>query len=109
MVRFLNFAALCFILCAPAQQRPTLDQLLEARFPTELTAASASGKIAWIENHRGVRNIFVAEPPDYAPRAVSTRPTTARRSPRSYGPAMRAPSCSFVAGRPTVPARFRTR
>lgn len=71
MVRFLNFAALCFILCAPAQQRPTLDQLLEARFPTELTAASASGKIAWIENHRGVRNIFVAEPPDYAPRAVS--------------------------------------
>ena len=31
-------------------------------FPTELTAAPAAGRVAWVQNARGVRNIWVAEP-----------------------------------------------
>jgi len=39
-------AAVC---CASAQQSPfTLEQVLSASFPTELTAAPAGGKVAWV-------------------------------------------------------------
>lgn len=40
-------------------------------FPTELTAAPAGNKVAWVENRRGVRNIMVAEAPGYRARAVT--------------------------------------
>jgi len=46
--------------------------VLGAAFPTDLTAAPAGGKIAWVSNARGVRNVMVAEPPDYRARAVSS-------------------------------------
>lgn len=57
---------------AAAQQSPfTLGQVLGAPFPTELAASPAGAKVAWVENLRGVRNIFVAEPPAYQPRAIT--------------------------------------
>jgi dipeptidyl aminopeptidase/acylaminoacyl peptidase len=49
----------------------TLDQVLGFSFPSSLTAAPTAGKIAWVSNARGVRNILVAEPPDYRPRRVT--------------------------------------
>ena len=55
-----------------AQAPFTLEQVLGAAFPTDLTAAPAGGKIAWVSNARGVRNVMVAEPPDYRARAVSS-------------------------------------
>jgi dipeptidyl aminopeptidase/acylaminoacyl peptidase len=48
-----------------------LEQVLGAAFPTELTAAPTGGKIAWVSNARGVRNVMVAEPPDYRGRAIT--------------------------------------
>src|ERR1017187_2778372 len=58
---------------AVAQQRPfTLEQVMSAPFPSDLVAALAGGKVAWIFNQRGARNIWVAEAPDYKSRAVTS-------------------------------------
>jgi len=55
-----------------AQQKPfTLEQVMSAPFPTDLVAAPAGGKIAWVFDARGARNVWVAEPPDYKARAVT--------------------------------------
>ncbi len=68
----LLLAALVFAVCAAAQQAPfTLDQVLGAAFPSELTAAPAAGKVAWVSNARGVRNIMVAEAPGYQARKLT--------------------------------------
>ena len=55
-------AALFFSPAARAQKAPTLEQILSAPFPTELTAAPARGRVAWVFNARGARNLWVAEP-----------------------------------------------
>src|ERR1035441_655153 len=63
--------ALLFSIAAFAQQAPfTLEQALSSAFPTELTAAPG-GKVAWVSNARGVRNIMVAEPPAYQARKIT--------------------------------------
>jgi dipeptidyl aminopeptidase/acylaminoacyl peptidase len=53
-----------------AQPTFTIEQVLSAPFPSDLTA-SPTGKLAWVSNARGVRNIIVAEPPAYQARAVT--------------------------------------
>jgi dipeptidyl aminopeptidase/acylaminoacyl peptidase len=64
---------LALAVCAGAQQAPfTLEQVLGAAFPTELTASPLGGKVAWVSNARGVRNILVAVPPDYQARKITT-------------------------------------
>jgi dipeptidyl aminopeptidase/acylaminoacyl peptidase len=50
---------------------PSLEQILAAPFPTELLAAPSGGKLAWVMNVRGARNLWVAEPPDYKGRQVT--------------------------------------
>ena len=55
--------------CAQAQAPFTVDQVLSAPFPSDLT--TSAGKVAWVSNLRGVRNVMVAEPPQYRPRAVT--------------------------------------
>ncbi|MGH9803694.1 MAG: TolB family protein, partial [Candidatus Acidiferrales bacterium] len=55
-----------------AQETFTLEQVMSAPFPSELTAAPAGGKVAWVLNARGVRNIWVAEPPDYRGRQLTS-------------------------------------
>src|SRR5207249_3453222 len=60
----------------PAQQSGfTIEQVMSAPFPDELTAAPAptSGAVAWVSNVRGVRNIWAAAPPDYVGPAVSPK------------------------------------
>lgn len=58
-----------FLLCSLSAfaQKPafTLEQIMGTPFPTELTAAPASNKVAWVQNSRGVRNIWLATAPDY--------------------------------------------
>src|SRR5438128_133697 len=57
----------------PAQQPAfTLEQVLSAPFPEELVAAPTGGAVAWVFNERGARNIWVASPPDYQGKAVTT-------------------------------------
>ncbi len=70
-MRYLAMLAACAF-CASAQQpRFTLDQILGYSFPTELTASRVGGKVAWVSNTRGVRNILVSEAPRYEPRKVT--------------------------------------
>src|SRR5256714_6687135 len=68
---------LALALLAPAAlgaQQPafTLDQVMSPPFPDELVAAPAGGAVAWVFNARGARNIWVAAPPDYRGKAVTT-------------------------------------
>ena len=66
-------AALILAACGLAQRSPfTLEQVMSASFPTQLVAAPTGGKLAWVTNARGVRNILVAEPPRYQARAVTS-------------------------------------
>jgi dipeptidyl aminopeptidase/acylaminoacyl peptidase len=60
------YFAFAISLCATAQPRPfTLEQVMSAPFPTDLTAARAGAKVAWVFNASGARNVWVAEaPPD---------------------------------------------
>jgi dipeptidyl aminopeptidase/acylaminoacyl peptidase len=74
--RLRSYGALAIALLSSvlaAQQEPfTLEQVMSAPFPTELVAAPAGGKVAWVFDARGRRNIWVAEPPEYQARAVTS-------------------------------------
>ena len=56
------FVSIFFAPLTFAQKAITLEELLSVPFPTELTAAPAKGRVAWVFNSRGRRNIWVAEP-----------------------------------------------
>jgi len=45
-----------------AQKPFTLEQVTSAPFPSELTAAPGKGRVAWVFNALGRRNVWVAEP-----------------------------------------------
>lgn len=49
----------------------TLESVLSAPFPSELTAGP-SGVLAWVLNDRGARNIWVAEAPEYKARRLTS-------------------------------------
>ncbi|QUD88907.1 S9 family peptidase [Phenylobacterium montanum] len=49
----------------------TMPQALSYPFVNELAAAAKADRIAWVRNVKGVRNVWVAEGPAYAPRQVS--------------------------------------
>ena len=55
-----------------AQDGPfTLEQVMSAPFPSDLSAAPSGGAVAWVQNDRGVRNIWVAVPPEYQGRQLT--------------------------------------
>src|SRR4051794_37377833 len=66
----MRLSVVLFAACAYAQAPFSVDQVISAPFPSDLTA-SAAGKIAWVSNARGVRNIRIAEPPEYRARAMT--------------------------------------
>ena len=49
----------------------TLDQIKSYPFPNELTTASTGSRIAWALDERGLRNIWVAEGPEFKPRRLT--------------------------------------
>jgi dipeptidyl aminopeptidase/acylaminoacyl peptidase len=55
----------CSTILAAPTKRFTLEQIMSAPFPTDLTAAPKSGTVAWVLDQNGARNIWVAEAPDY--------------------------------------------
>lgn len=61
----LLFPALLFfpgsVDASPADSSFTLEQVMSASFVSELTAAPAGGRVAWIADQQGRRNIWVAE------------------------------------------------
>lgn len=57
---------------APARAEFTLDQVMSAPYPTNLTAAAAGERLAWTLNERGLRNVWVAEGPAFAARRLTS-------------------------------------
>src|ERR1043166_3875108 len=49
----------------------TLEQVTSLPFPDALTAAATGRKLAWELNERGVRNVWVAEGPDFTARQLT--------------------------------------
>jgi dipeptidyl aminopeptidase/acylaminoacyl peptidase len=56
---------------APAAGAFTLEQVMSAPFPSDLTAASHGNRIAWVFDAEGKRNIWVAEGPKFVARQLT--------------------------------------
>ncbi len=64
--------ALILIAPAVAAQGITLQSLLDVPLPTDLTAAGSGGAVAWVQGAGDVRNVWVAAPPDYRGRQLTS-------------------------------------
>jgi dipeptidyl aminopeptidase/acylaminoacyl peptidase len=65
---------LALLLLAPltlGAQAPTIEGLLSAPFPTELTASPTAKAVAWVFDSAGSRNVWVAEAPGWTARRVT--------------------------------------
>lgn len=74
MMRFRLPAVMVVFFCAQhisAQQSFTLQQVLSAPFLSDLVAAKHANRIAWTSNEAGIRNIWVAEGPDFKARQLT--------------------------------------
>jgi len=61
-----TIVALTFVASIPtAGQDFTIEQILSSPFPSVLVAAPHHAKLAWVHNHEGKRNIWVALGPSY--------------------------------------------
>jgi dipeptidyl aminopeptidase/acylaminoacyl peptidase len=49
----------------------TLEQVLSAPFPYDLTSASHAPRVAWVFDNKGERNIWIADAPDFVPRQIT--------------------------------------
>jgi dipeptidyl aminopeptidase/acylaminoacyl peptidase len=75
MVRRYLTLVLCVFVLTPASaaaQQVTLDALLSAPFPSVIAAAPAGGHVAWVQNARGSRNVWVASAPDFKARPLTS-------------------------------------
>lgn len=55
----------------PSSASFSIEQVTSYPFPSELTAAATGSRIAWVFNEHGLRNIWVAEGPDFRPRRLT--------------------------------------
>ena len=69
-VIFCLLCSLTFIV--NGQDKFTLEQVMSAPFPSDLAASRTGGKVAWVLSAKGARNIWVAEPPTYKGRQLTT-------------------------------------
>jgi dipeptidyl aminopeptidase/acylaminoacyl peptidase len=53
----------------------TLEQVMSSPFPHDLVAAEKANRIAWVFNQKGVRNVWVADGPDFKNARAITRYT----------------------------------
>src|SRR5581483_11603164 len=49
----------------------TIEQAISAPFPSELAASPVGGKLAWVFDEQGARNVWVAEAPQYRGRRLT--------------------------------------
>ncbi len=49
----------------------TLEQVLSSPFPSNLVAAERAGRIAWVFNAMGARNVWVADAPNFEARQIT--------------------------------------
>src|SRR5919109_5509435 len=69
--RPLFFISVLYLALAATAQRFTLEQVMSSPFPTDLVAAGKADRVAWVFTSRGVRNIWVADAPDFRARQVT--------------------------------------
>src|ERR1700734_3865667 len=65
----LVFASSLGFSASPA--RFTLEQVMSAPFPSEITAAPKGGAVAWVLNQHGARNVWIAAAPTYSGRSLT--------------------------------------
>src|SRR5436305_7854666 len=65
-LRLLLSILLIFEISALAQGSFTLEQVLSSPFPDGLVAAEHGNRVAWVFAAKGVRNLWVADGPDFA-------------------------------------------
>lgn len=58
--------------CAAQGKQITLEELLSAPFPDGLVASASGGAVAWTFDEAGSRNVWVARPPDYKARRITS-------------------------------------
>ena len=58
--------------CAAQAKQLTLEELLSAPFPDGLVASPSGGAIAWTFDESGSRNVWVARPPDYKAKRLTS-------------------------------------
>ena len=74
----IHATALAFVMSAwaaaqqPARPAFSVEQILSLPTPDNLTASPVGSTIAWTFNERGVRNIYVADAPVFAPRRLTS-------------------------------------
>ena len=60
-------AAFTLQLPVAAQSLYSIEDVLSPAFPYSLVSAESVDRIAWLENERGMRNVYTAAPPSYEP------------------------------------------
>jgi dipeptidyl aminopeptidase/acylaminoacyl peptidase len=65
-------AVLVFPMWAVAQKQFTLEEILRAPFPENLTAAKKVNRVAWVFNQEGKRNVWVADGPAFQARGLTS-------------------------------------
>src|SRR5438552_784651 len=65
-------AILCFLALGPVFGADPIERYLNAPFASELSAAPGGGKVAWILDEGGARNLWVAAAPDYKGRRLTS-------------------------------------
>src|SRR6266849_7643742 len=68
----LVLAIVCFAPRSLPQKSITLEQLMSAPFPENLTSAKTVNRVAWTFNQEGQRNIWVAEGPSFQARRLTS-------------------------------------
>jgi dipeptidyl aminopeptidase/acylaminoacyl peptidase len=58
--------------CAAQGKQITLEGLLSAPFPDGLVASPTGGTVAWTFDEAGSRNVWVARPPDYKAKKITS-------------------------------------
>src|ERR1700722_7918265 len=71
-------AAIAIVGCSSAawSQSFTLEQVLSSPFPSELTTAAQTNRVAWVFNAKGERNVWVADGPAFVRSARQLTPYT---------------------------------
>ena len=65
-------ALLCLLALGAVFGAEPIERYLSAPFASDLIAAPGGGKVAWILDERGARNIWVASAPDYQGRRLTS-------------------------------------
>jgi dipeptidyl aminopeptidase/acylaminoacyl peptidase len=73
-MRVRDLLALLFVYSLALSASParfSLEQVMSAPFPSDLTAAPKSGAVAWVLDQHGARNVWAAEAPTYSGRQLT--------------------------------------